>query len=79
MKIALGNSPALFHADLAAIQQQVLISVGDKDTMVTQEETIAAYLQLKNGQLLVLPETPHPFEKVNPTKIAEEIIRYFSE
>ena len=77
MMINLGNSPALPLTSLAEIQHSVLISVGDKDNMVTLEETIAAYRQLQNGQLLVLPQTQHPFEKVNAERIAEEIKSYF--
>ncbi len=79
MMINLGNSPALPLLSLSEIQQPVLISVGDKDNMVTLEETIAAYRSIKNGQLLVLPQTQHPFEKVNAERIAEEIKSYFSE
>lgn len=77
MMINLGKSPALSMTDLAAVQQPVQISVGDKDNMVTLEETIAAYRQLKNAQLLVLPQTQHPFEKVNTPRIAAEIVQYF--
>ena len=77
MMINLGNSPALPLTSLAEIQQPVLISVGDKDNMVTLEESIAAYRSLKNGQLLVLPQTQHPFEKVNAERIAGEIESYF--
>jgi pimeloyl-ACP methyl ester carboxylesterase len=79
MMINLGNSPALPLTAIADIQQPVQISVGDKDSMVTLEETIAAYRQLKNTQLLVLPQTQHPFEKVNTERIAGEIRNYFSE
>jgi pimeloyl-ACP methyl ester carboxylesterase len=79
MMINLGNCPALPLTSLPEIQLPVLISVGDKDNMVSLEETIAAYRQLKNGQLLVLPQTQHPFEKINAEKIAEEIKHYFNE
>lgn len=77
MMVNLGNSPALSLTDLAAVQQRVLISVGDKDNMVTLEETIAAYRSITNAQLLVLPQTQHPFEKVNTQRIADEIAQYF--
>lgn len=79
MMISLGNSPALPLNELASIKQPVLVAVGDKDTMVTLEESTTAAQQLSNGRLLVLPETPHPFEKVDPEKIASEIVGYFSE
>jgi pimeloyl-ACP methyl ester carboxylesterase len=79
MMINLGNYPALPLTALAEIQHPVLISVGDKDNMVTLEETIAAYRSIKNAQLLVLPQTQHPFEKVNAERIEGEIKSYFSE
>ena len=77
MMIALGDLPALSLDDLSGIQHSVRVSVGDKDAMVSQEETIAVCNQLKNGQLLVLPQTQHPFEKVDPEVIAKEISLYF--
>lgn len=77
MMINLGNSPALPLNALSGIEQPVQISVGDKDNMVTLEETIAAYRELKNAQLLVMPQTQHPFEKVNTARIAAEIAQYF--
>lgn len=79
MMINLGNSPTLPLSALAEIKQTIQISVGDKDNMVTLEETIAAYRQIKNAQLLVLPQTQHPFEKVHAEWIAGEIRNYFSE
>lgn len=77
MMINLGNSPTLLLSALADIQQPVQISVGDKDNMVTLEETIVAYRALINAQLLVLPQTQHPFEKVNTKRIAAEVAQYF--
>lgn len=77
MMINLGNSPTLLLSALADIQQPVQISVGDKDNIVTLEETIVAYRALINAQLLVLPQTQHPFEKVNTKRIAAEVAQYF--
>jgi pimeloyl-ACP methyl ester carboxylesterase len=77
MMLHLGNAPTLPISSLSTIEHLVFISVGDKDNMVTLEETIAAYRQFKNGQLLVLPQTPHPFEKAHTGRLAEEMERYF--
>ncbi len=79
MMVALGNQPTLGLNDFAGIEHSVLVSVGDKDTMVSLEETISVYRQLKNADLLVLPQTQHPFEKVNPEIIYLEVLRCFGE
>ncbi len=78
MMLQLGNEPALTHDDIAAVTAPVRMGIGDRDTMVTLEETIAAYRQLQQGQLIVLPHTPHPIEKIDPAYICKEIIAYFS-
>lgn len=78
MMLSLGNKPVLSLNDLAELPHSILVSVGDKDTMVSLEETIAVYRQLKCAQLLVLPETQHPFEKVDLTRIVTEIKWFFN-
>ncbi|MES2593550.1 MAG: alpha/beta fold hydrolase [Bacteroidota bacterium] len=77
MMIDFGNQPALTTADFAEIQHPVLVSVGDRDNMVSLEETVFIYRQLKNAQLLVLPQTQHPFEKMELERIVFEVNRFF--
>jgi pimeloyl-ACP methyl ester carboxylesterase len=79
MMLSLGNNPALTLNDLSEIQQQALVAVGDRDTMVSLEETIDIYRHLKNGLLLVMPQTQHPFEKVHTEQLAAQIKQYFGE
>jgi hypothetical protein len=52
--------------------------IGDKDSMVTLEETIEVYGQLKNANLAVLSNTEHPLEKINMEKLAQEIKIFLS-
>ncbi|MBI1803426.1 MAG: alpha/beta fold hydrolase [Ignavibacteriae bacterium] len=78
MMLALGEKPTLTEQDLCSIQHTVLVSVGDRDTMVGIEETAAAYRSLPNAQLLILPGTPHPLERVEPKRLAREIKAFFS-
>jgi pimeloyl-ACP methyl ester carboxylesterase len=54
-----------------------MVGVGDRDKMVTIEETLAAYRRLPNGRFIVLPDTPHPLEKVSPGRLAREIGDFF--
>lgn len=77
MMIALGNNPLLAPSVLSEIQNDVMLSVGDSDNMVSQDETLAACRNLSNAQLLTLPQTQHPFEKVNPELLARELEKYF--
>lgn len=65
LMIDLGKKPPLKN-NLAVINTPVQIMVGDKDNMVTIEESTAAYRSLPNAKLAVLPDTKHPMEKVRP-------------
>ena len=66
----LGNENLLSEAVLRTITLPVLVCVGDRDKMVSIEETIRIYRELPNGSLMILPDTPHPFEKTNQTLLA---------
>jgi len=63
MMIGLGNDNPLQLTDYAAIEQPVMISIGDKDAMVTLEETIEVYRRLKHANFMVLPDTQTPDRK----------------
>ena len=74
----LGAHPTLGTEDFPAITIPVLIAVGDNDMMVGIEESVNAYRLLSNGQFLVLPNTPHPIEKVNISELAHQLRNYFN-
>lgn len=63
--ILLGANNLLSHAALGRIETPVLLLLGDRDKMVTLEETTDAYRSLPNGQLAILPATPHALEQVD--------------
>lgn len=77
MMINLGRNNTLKDEDFAKIEHEVMVSVGDRDNMVSIEETTDVYRKLKNGRLLVLPDTPHPVEKINLERLASEIRIFF--
>lgn len=77
MMIDLGKKPVLSDDVLDKIENEVLISVGDKDTMVSLEETANAAGKLKNGKLFIFADTEHPIEKVDVKKLSEEINKFF--
>lgn len=65
LMIDLGKNPPL-KDHLSSINIPVQIMVGDKDNMVTLEESAHVYRSLPNAKLAVLPETRHPMDKVRP-------------
>lgn len=72
----LGKNNTLQLEDYASITTPCMLLLGDRDKMVTQEETVAVYKQLPNAQFGVLPGTPHAFEQVNMSLLAQ-LIREF--
>ncbi|AWA30370.1 alpha/beta hydrolase [Flavobacterium magnum] len=78
MMVAMGDHNPLAPGDFPSISVPVRISIGDKDAMVTPEETLAVYRKLPDASFMVFPETPHPIEKVSVTALAEALDRFFS-
>ena len=77
MMIGLGKNNLLKDKDYLQIENEILLSVGDRDNMVSIEETVDVYRKLKNGSLLILPGTPHPIEKINAERLANEMKKFF--
>jgi pimeloyl-ACP methyl ester carboxylesterase len=73
MLIEMGNDNPLKPEDYENIQHPVLLMLGDRDKMVTLDETLEVYKNLPNAQLAVLPNTPHPIEMINTGRLAREI------
>jgi pimeloyl-ACP methyl ester carboxylesterase len=76
MLTALGKHNVLAVSDYASINQPSLIMLGDRDKMVSLEETVAVYKALPNAQLSILPGTPHPIESVNVEHLSF-MLKYF--
>ena len=72
----LGEAPVVDSVMLPRINQPARLMVGDRDSLVTIDETRDAVKNLPRGQLAILPDTPHPFENVRST-IVEAMIRDF--
>ncbi|MFT3794129.1 alpha/beta fold hydrolase [Flavobacterium sp.] len=77
MMIGLGDNNPLQLEDYQAIQIPTRIAIGDKDQMVTLEETIAVYRSLPHASLVVLPQTQHPIEKVSVERLVSELGIFF--
>ncbi len=75
----LGQHNTLHLEDYTSITTPSLLLLGDRDKMVTLEETVAVYKQLPNAQLGVMPGTPHAFEQVNLSFLAQLIKGFVNE
>jgi len=73
MMIDLGNNNYLSPSVLSTIDCDCKIMLGDKDKMVSLEETVEAFKAIKNSSLAILPSTLHPIEKVNIQRLVFEI------
>ncbi len=78
MMVAMGSDNPLRLDDFQNIGHNVRIGIGDRDAMVTFDETLAVYRALPNADFIVLPDTPHPLEKVSLDRLAHEIETFFS-
>jgi pimeloyl-ACP methyl ester carboxylesterase len=77
----LGKKNTLQPADFSAITTSCLIMLGDRDKMVTLDETIAVYRALPKAQFSILPGTPHALDQVNmrvmATMLSEFILSHY--
>lgn len=74
MIIDLGNQQYLSNDVLAKINVPVKFMIGDRDNMVTLDETVAAFRTTPGASLAVLPDTAHPVERVNFERLCFEIM-----
>lgn len=73
----LGDAPPLRADDFRALGMPVLLLRGDRDAMVTLDETVTVYQVLTDGALGILPRTPHPLEKVDVPQLAQLLRQFF--
>jgi hypothetical protein len=60
-------------ASLKTITNQTLIGIGDRDKMVSLEETVEVYKQLPAGFMYMLPATKHPVETADISLLSKLI------
>lgn len=78
MMLELGGAPLLGEELLKKITQQVMVGVGDKDNMVSLEETRELYKALPDARMYMLPGTGHPIEKADPALLAQVLHHFYS-
>ncbi len=74
----LGAANPLLATDYTAITTPSLLLLGDRDKMVSLDETVAVYKSLPAAQLGILPGTSHPIEQVDVDMLAMMIYRFVS-
>jgi pimeloyl-ACP methyl ester carboxylesterase len=74
---ALGETGGLRAPKLAQVQCPVRVMVGDCDRTVGVPEAHEVYRALPQGQLEVLPATPHELERVPPDRLSYSMMGYF--
>lgn len=77
MMKALGDAPLLNDEVLKAIEIPVLLGLGDKDSMVSLDETRSVYAALSKANMYMLPNTKHPIEGVNVELLSLILEGYF--
>lgn len=78
MMNALSKEVMLVDEDFARIESPVLVAVGDRDKTSSVEENLEVFRKLKQGSFFVLPNTAHPFDKVDETLLIGECLKFFS-
>ncbi|MBS1688551.1 MAG: alpha/beta fold hydrolase [Bacteroidetes bacterium] len=76
MMKALGQHNTLQIEDYASITAPALLLLGDRDKMVSIDETINVYKSLPAAQMAILPNTAHPIEQADKDLLAYFIKRF---
>lgn len=72
-----GKNNLLPLEEMGQIPHIVRIGIGDRDKMVSIEESVEAYRSLPRGELQIFPKTPHPLEKVPLSNLVHAMIDFF--
>lgn len=70
------NQP-LTEDDYKSITHPCLLAIGEKDTTSSLSETIEVHDKIEEASLLVIPNVPHPFEKIPTARLVFEVREWF--
>ena len=73
----LGEKPLLTEANLATINNETLIMLGDTDDMVDRTYTQQVAGFLPHARFELLPQTPHLLEQANSEMLVEKLVAFF--
>lgn len=76
MMVKMGKDCPIKTDDFMQLEMPVCYGLGDRDTMVSLDETWNAYKHTPAGSMYILPETPHPVEKVKVSELVWRINQF---
>lgn len=74
----LGKEPTISDSEWEEIPHPVRVHVGDRDATAGIGQSMEVTKKLQNGELMVLPNTPHPIEKANLKMVTCSISDFFN-
>lgn len=74
----LGKEPKISDSEWEEIPHPVRVHVGDRDATAGVGQSMEVSKMLQNGELMVLPNTPHPIEQVNLKVLASSLSDFFN-
>lgn len=78
LMIALGSHPLLTADRCSEITVPVRYGLGDRDEMVSLQETVEWYKATPHAELSVLPLTRHPIERVDTNQLVRHITSFLA-
>lgn len=77
MLLHLGQTDPFGSGMIEDIPNRVCIGLGDRDNMVSFEESIDVFRRLQQGEFEVLPATPHPLHAVSIPMLVRRLREFF--
>ncbi|MES2379822.1 MAG: alpha/beta hydrolase [Bacteroidota bacterium] len=77
MMMDLANGQLLTDEDFTKISKHVLLAIGDRDKTASLNDTLDVYKRIPTAELLVMPNAPHEFNKIDTDLIALQVQRFF--
>jgi pimeloyl-ACP methyl ester carboxylesterase len=79
MMLAMGDRKPLADDDLKQVDKKCLLLLGDRDKMVTLNETLSVYHLLPNGYMGMVPGAPHGIEFTDIALLVAFVTRFLSD
>jgi pimeloyl-ACP methyl ester carboxylesterase len=76
--VSMIHESGLREADVARLACPLLVSVGDRDELVTLPEALRLSRRAPAGSLLVLPGIRHPFPNNRPVPLVNTLLDFFA-
>jgi len=73
----LGKAPRIKDDEWSDIDHKIRIHVGDRDETASIQQSMEVYKQLKKGEFVVLPNSPHPIEQADQDLLAASMNSFF--